>query len=180
MSCFNKFLRYLIISILTVAIATYILSGMGPLIYLAFIEITELPINLILVSIGSILLGLVGCIALFGTICENKSIQQDLVPIYWLLYSFLNCIAFFFGLAEISYIIKAYNTEQTAVIVLPITAIITVLTVIVTLLSFTIHLLYRYPKVFEMKPKEKSSPPAYEEVKSAPPPSYEEVLVVHN
>ena len=171
--CDKKFLRCIVLSILIISIATYCVAGISPLIFLAFMDLSEIPVNLILVSIGSIILGLVGCIVLFGTFFENKQIKGDLVPVYWVLYSLLNGLAIFLALAELSYIINGYNRESSAIIILPISVLILITSVIVTVLSFQIHFLYRSPIVA----KEYAKPPSYEEIETTqetPPPKYEE------
>ena len=172
--CDKKFLRCIILSILIVAIATYCVAGISPLIFLAFMDLSEIPVNLILVSVGSIILGLIGCIVIFGTFCENKQIKGDLVPVYWVLYSLLNGLSIFLALAEISYIINEYDREKSAVIILPISIVILVTAITITILSFQIHFLYKSPTV----PKEDTKPPSYgeivEKVTDTPPPEYEE------
>ena len=168
-------MRCLVLSTLILAIATYCVAGICPLIYLAFMDLSETPVNLILVSIGSIILGVVGCIVLFGTFFENKQIKGDLVPVYWVMYSLLNGLAIFLALAEISYIINEYSRDKSSVVILPISIVILVTAVTVTVLSFQIHFLYKAP----IEPKQELKPPAYddliEKVEETPPPKYEDM-----
>ena len=169
-SCYKIARGFAIIATI-ICIATYIAAGMSPLIYLAFIEITEPTINLCLVSIGSILLGLTGCLVLFGTYCEKEILKQDLLPVYWLLYSLLNAFAFFLTLAELGYITNEFPNGQTSFILFPIAIILTFLTVLVSVLSCVLQFLYR----FSDDPKVEKAP-EYDETEFIPPPKYEEVF----
>ena len=88
-------------------------------------------------------MGLVGALVLFGTVCENKHIRGDLVPVYWMLYSLLSGLALFLGISELIYVLNA--PDQTNVVLLPMSILILVTTFDTTVFSYVIHFYFKDP-----------------------------------
>ena len=169
----NKHAKRTFFAILFFAIATYLLTGMSILISFKFIQIPHSPVNMILFSIGTLIMGLVGVLVLFGSVCENKHIRGDLVPVYWMLYSLLSGLALFLAISELIYVLNTPDPRN--VLLLPMSILILVTTLVTTVFSYVIHFYFKVPFLNI----EQGKPPTYNDVIekriSTPPPKYSEV-----